>query len=158
MDKLQRILIIIVVILVVFFAFFRLLIVLLMQNAPELGVEDGLFKPCPANLACVSSQIEPTDVEHAAQKIPNAMPIEGAMGTVKIIMKSFTGAKLVEESEQYLHYEVTVQPFGFVDDLEFYFPCNHCYIEVRSSARIQFPDFNKNQKRVEMILERFTEY
>ncbi|MEE4194969.1 MAG: DUF1499 domain-containing protein [Anaerolineae bacterium] len=158
MTKLQRILIIIVVILVVFFAFFRLLVVFLMQDIPELGVKDGLFLPCPAKIACISSQIDPSDEEHGVEKIPNAMPIEGALGTMKIIMRSFSNVTLVQEERQYLRYEVRIPPFGFVDDLEFYFPCDRCYVEVRSSSRIEFPDFNKNRDRVDMITERFTRY
>ena len=158
MTKLERILISIGVVLVIFFAFFRLLVLFLMQDAPELGVQDGLFQPCPAELTCVSSQIDPSDEEHSTEKIPNFMPIEGAVGTMKIIMKTMTGANLIEEDDQYLHYEVHVQPFGFVDDIEFYVPCDRCYIEVRSSARIEYPGFNNNVRRVEMIRKRFTEY
>lgn len=158
MNKLERILISIGVILIIFFAFFRLLVLVLMQESPELGVENGLFQPCTAELVCVSSQIPPSNTEHSTEKIPNFMPVEASVGTMKMVMKTMTGAILVEENGKYLHYEVHVQPFGFVDDVEFYFPCDQCFIEVRSSARIQYPDFNNNARRLEMIRERFTEY
>ena len=158
MNKLQRILISIAVVLVILFFFVRLVVLILMQNAPELGVEQGRLKDCPDYPACVSSQAEPTDETHYVESIANMMPVDNAKGTVQIIMQTITGATLVAEEDRYLHYEIKVAPFGFVDDVEFYFPRDKAPIEVRSSARVPYYDFEVNRERVEIIRKRFTTY
>lgn len=158
MKRSQQLLTSIAVIFVVLFFFIRLVILVMMQFTPELGVQNGRFLECPAHSACVSSQADPGDESQYVEPIANGMPVEGAEGTIKIIMKSITGARLVSEDAHYLHYEIIVQPFGFVSDVEFYFPRDNVPVEVRSSARALSPGIDIIRYRVELIRERYTSY
>ena len=151
MNKVKRILVSIVVILIILFFFIRLVVLIIMQSSPELGLDHGAFTECPAYPACVSSQADPNDEVHYIESIPNGMTTDNAKGTIAVLMNSITGAQLVDAGDQYLHFEVRVQPFGFVDDIEFYFPWDQAPIEVRSSARVPYYDFDVNRERVEII-------
>lgn len=158
MNRTNKLLISVAVVLVILFFFVRLVVLFLMQKPPALGVEQGRLKDCPDYPACVSSQADTSDESHFTEPIANMMPVDDAKGTVKIIMETITGATLVTEEGRYLHYEIKVAPFGFVDDVEFYFPRDKAPIEVRSSARVPYYDFEVNRDRVEIIRKRFISY
>ena len=158
MNKFQRILVISAVILVALYFIIRLVVFLLMSNSPTLGVVEGKLVDCPDYPACVSSFADPEDEIHYVERIENSMPIETARKTIITMMESVNGAFLVAEEDNYLHYEIRVAPFGFVDDIEFYFPEDGGSIEIRSSARVPYYDFDVNRKRVEELRERFNNF
>lgn len=158
MKKINRILISTAIILVILFFFIRLVVLILMQSSPELGFDHGKLVDCPSYPACVSSQADESDEDHYIENIPNMTSIDNAKGNISIIMGSITGAQLVDAGDQYLHYEIHVAPFGFVDDVEFYFPWDGVPFDVRSSSRVPYFDFNVNRKRVEIIRDRFMGY
>ncbi|MEE4194970.1 MAG: DUF1499 domain-containing protein [Anaerolineae bacterium] len=155
MTKLQRILIVLGGIIAALFIIIRLVVSSLMQPPPTLGVEDGRLVDCPSYPACVSSYADPADEAHYVSGIANDKPIDEAITLIKYSMASISGAVLVAEEENYLHYEIKVPPFGFVDDVEFYLPEN-LTIELRSSARVPYYDFDVNRNRVEMLRELIT--
>lgn len=156
MNKVQRILIIGVLILVVLYFVIRLVVFLLMKNSPPLGVLEGKLTDCPDYPACVSSFADPEDEVHYVKSIENSLPVDEAKSKAIVLMESVVGAVIVAEETNYLHYEIRVAPFGFVDDVEFFFPGDQEPIEIRSSARVPYYDFDVNRKRVEMLREGFT--
>lgn len=158
MKKINRILISVGVILVILFFFIRLVVLILMQSSPELGIDHGKLADCPTYPACVSSQADESDEVHYIDSIPNMATSDNAKGNISVIMGSITGAQLIDAGPQYLHYEIHVPPFGFVDDVEFYFPWDGVPFDVRSSARVPYFDFNVNRNRVEIIRDRYLDY
>lgn len=105
---------------------------------------------CPTSPNCVcsislkedKSYIEPFEVNHnveiSKQKI------------IDICVKKL-GAKLVEQSEDYLRFVFTTRIFRFKDDVEFLF--SEDKIDVRSASRVGYSDMGVNRKRVEKIRE-----
>ena len=156
MNKVQRILVIGVLILVALYFIIRLIVFLLMKNSPTLGVQEGRLADCPDYPACVSSFADPEDEVHYVKSIENSLPVGEAKSKAIVLMESVAGAVLVAEEANYLQFEIRVAPFGFVDDVEFYFPGDQESIEIRSSARVPYYDFDVNRKRVELLREGFT--
>uniref|UniRef100_A0A0E0KLT9 Uncharacterized protein n=1 Tax=Oryza punctata TaxID=4537 RepID=A0A0E0KLT9_ORYPU len=57
--------------------------------------------------------------------------------------------RLVEKTDDYVRVEYESPIFGFVDDVEFWFPPgNKSIVQYRSASRSGFIDFNANKKRV----------
>ena len=74
---------------------------------------------------------------------------------VKQVASELPRSILVEESVNYLHYEVRTRIFKFVDDLEFALDAGGSRIEIRSASRNWYWDIGVNRKRVEEIREAF---
>ena len=70
-----------------------------------------------------------------------------------------TGARtrIVNDSENYLHAEVTSGFFGFVDDLELHLRPADRIIAVRSASRLGYSDFGVNRARIEHLRARLQE-
>ncbi len=62
-------------------------------------------------------------------------------------------ARIVEETEDYLHAECRSALFGFVDDLELQLRPSESIIAVRSASRLGYSDFGVNRRRVEALRE-----
>ena len=155
MNKLKWILIIIAGSSVALFFLIRIIVHLLMQSSPALGLEDGRLTDCPDYPACVSSQADPQDETHYVASIQNTLSVAEAVNKIKSIMSNMKGTELVTENKDYLHYEIKVAPFGFIDDVEFYFTGDRSPIELRSSARVPYYDFEVNRKRAEDLRNLF---
>jgi uncharacterized protein (DUF1499 family) len=65
------------------------------------------------------------------------------------------GARVITETETYVHATFTSRVFRFVDDLEFYFVLDAPVIHVRSASRVGYSDLGVNRKRVEKIRKAF---
>jgi uncharacterized protein (DUF1499 family) len=50
-----------------------------------------------------------------------------------------------------IHAEFRSRVFGFVDDVEFFFPAGQRVIHVRSASRTGYSDFGVNRKRIERM-------
>lgn len=61
---------------------------------------------------------------------------------------------MITHDAGYIHAEVTSSIMGYVDDVEFVFLPEQ-RIDVRSSSRIGYYDFNVNRKRVERLRDGF---
>ena len=66
-------------------------------------------------------------------------------------MADLPRAKLVEEDEDYLHYEFTSLLLRFVDDVEFVFDDATRTIHFRSASRTGYSDLGVNRRRMEEI-------
>jgi len=64
---------------------------------------------------------------------------------------SFT-PRIVDKTDDYIRVEYESPIFGFVDDVEFWFPPgNKPLVQYRSASRSGFIDFNANKKRVKEL-------
>lgn len=61
---------------------------------------------------------------------------------------------LVEEEDDYLHYQFTSLVFRFVDDVEFLFDDATKTIHFRSASRVGYGDFGVNRRRMEDLRRR----
>ena len=115
----------------------------------NLGVRDGRLAPCPASPNCVSSQS--ADEEHRMA----ALDLKGTPAEVMARLKSIIGkmprARIVSETETYLHVEFRSAMFRFVDDVEFFIDQKESVIHLRSAARTGHSDFGVNRNRMEQI-------
>ena len=119
---------------------------------PEnLGVVDGKLTACPDKPNCVSTQ-----AEQLSQKVePLAMVGDAEQGlkTLKRIVVSDLGGKIVKEEGLYFHAEFRSRIFRFVDDFECLIvteagsPVAH----FRSASRVGHSDLGVNRKRVERV-------
>uniref|UniRef100_A0A0E0KLT7 DUF1499 domain-containing protein n=1 Tax=Oryza punctata TaxID=4537 RepID=A0A0E0KLT7_ORYPU len=112
---------------------------------------------CPATNNCVSTCEDITDSNHYAPPW-NYNPKDGritkheAMNQlIQVVTQTkpdnFT-PRLVEKTDDYVRVEYESPIFGFVDDVEFWFPPgNKSIVQYRSASRSGFIDFNANKKR-----------
>ncbi|GAH56382.1 unnamed protein product, partial [marine sediment metagenome] len=71
------------------------------------------------------------------------------------ILSSLKRAKIITNTENYIHTEVRTATFKFVDDMEFLFDDSVKVIQFRSRARSGYTDMGVNRKRMEKIREMF---
>lgn len=110
--------------------------------------------PCPSKPNCVTS------VQHEGMSESDVL--KPFKGYAKIpqnrdqILKTLLldQATLITNNEAYIHATYTSKIFGFVDDVEFYFPTDEV-IHFRSASRSGYFDFGVNRKRIEMLRFRY---
>ncbi|CAN6296956.1 unnamed protein product [Urochloa humidicola] len=128
------------------------------KNPPSLAL-------CPATNNCVSTSEEISDSTHYAPPW-NYNPKGGRRGKpiskeeamkelIEVVTKTkpdnFT-PRIVEKTDDYIRVEYESPIFGFVDDVEFWFPPgNKPIIQYRSASRSGFVDFSANKKRVKEL-------
>jgi uncharacterized protein (DUF1499 family) len=107
------------------------------------------LSPCPSSPNCVSTQA--TDEGHAIAPIRYRKSRAEAKEALKEIIHALPRAKLVEEDETYLHYELTSLLLRFVDDVEFLFDDVAKTIHFRSASRAGYSDLGVNRARMEQV-------
>ena len=107
------------------------------------------LEPCPSSPNCVSTQAQ--DEGHAIAPFRYRKSRAEAKEALKDLIRSLPRAKLVEEDETYLHYEVTSLLFRFVDDVEFLFDDDTKTIHFRSASRTGYGDLGVNRTRMEQV-------
>lgn len=122
-------------------------------GAKGLGVRDGKLSPCPGSPNCVVSQ--GTGGSHYVDPIEYAGTRDEAFEKLKNIILSQKQAKIIKETDDYMHVEYRSKLFRFVDDVEFYFPENASVIHMRSASRVGYSDLGVNRKRMEDIRSLF---
>lgn len=120
---------------------------------PTLGLNNGTLQGCGEKPNCVScfakdneKQIDPITITH---------PKIEFITKLKKIISDQPSAKIISETENYLHIEFKSQLFGFIDDVEFHFPEDKLF--MRSASRVGYSDMGQNRKRLEMIREKLTQ-
>lgn len=109
----------------------------------QLGVRDGKLAPCKRSPNCVSSQANPSDVEHYIA------PIHGTMDAVRAALRAEPRVTVMRDEADYLHAEFRTRLMRFVDDVEFFFDGH--VIQVRSCSRLGRRDFGVNRRRIEAL-------
>lgn len=113
------------------------------KRPDHLGVRDGRLAPCKRSPNCVSSQANPSDVEHYIA------PIHGTMDAVRNALRNMKRVTVISEKEDYVYAEFRTPLMRYVDDVEFFF--DGTVIHVRSCSRLGRRDFGVNRKRVERL-------
>lgn len=122
------------------------------NDMPEqIGVEDGLFTPCPETPNCVSSQASEEDEEHYVEPIIYRTSAKEAQLKVERFLLSSGQAYIVSNRLGYTHMEVKSALLGFIDDLEIYFPEADSVMHIRSASRVGYDDLDVNRERVRQI-------
>lgn len=112
----------------------------------EIGVADGRLKPCGAWPRCVSSN----DPDKHVDRIRLAVPARAAWPRVADTVAGMPRTRIVARTDTYLHAEVD-SPWGwYIDDLELLI-VGERELDVRSTGRIGYYDFQVNRERVEAL-------
>lgn len=117
------------------------------------GETGGVLAPCPHRPNCVSSMAE--DAAHHVAPLPYATDRARAREALQQVIAATPRAAVVDRRSDYIHVTFKSRVFGFVDDVEFYFPPNEPVIHVRSASRTGYSDFGVNRKRVAHLRQRF---
>ncbi len=117
----------------------------------NLGVnESGQLAPLPSAPHAVGSQAAKGDKKAVAP-----LMVVGEKGTymarLAAVVADMPGAKVVKQDAAYLYAEYTSSLMGFVDDVEFAMQADGQRVDVRSSSRIGYYDFDANRDRIESI-------
>jgi uncharacterized protein (DUF1499 family) len=117
--------------------------------ASSLGVDSGHLASCPASQNCVVSQ--GADAKHAINPIAYHLDRDKARETLLKVLGVIPRTTIVEQTDDYIHALSKSRVFGFVDDVEFYFPKDEDVIHIRSASRVGESDLGVNRRRLEQI-------
>lgn len=125
-----------------------------LQNRPDkLGLSDGKLHPCQNPANCVCSEFSGDAA--SAEPIPFTGSVSAAMARLVEIVRAMPGAKVVSQTENYLHAEFSSRVFGFTDDVEFRIDEAGSAIHFRSASRIGLADLGVNRNRMQQIRKEF---
>lgn len=113
------------------------------KRPDNLGVRDGRLAPCKRSPNCVSSQANPSDLEHYIA------PIHGTMDAARSALHKLKRVTIVSDTENYVYAEFRTPLMSYVDDVELFF--DGTVLQVRSCSRLGRRDFGVNRKRVERL-------
>ncbi|REH36913.1 uncharacterized protein (DUF1499 family) [Paraperlucidibaca baekdonensis] len=125
---------------------------LLSGSRPDnLGVNaEGRLAPLPSAPHAVGSQAPEGDKKAIAP-----LMVTGDKGTymarLAAVVADMPGAQVVQQDVSYVYAEFTTSLMGFVDDVEFAMQSDDQRVDVRSSSRIGYYDFDANRDRIEAI-------
>lgn len=80
-------------------------------------------------------------------------PSEAISKIKEVVKLNYPRAKLISETEYYLHYEFKSLIFRFIDDVEFFVDDNSSVIQFRSASRVGHSDLGVNRKRMNQLAE-----
>jgi len=132
---------------------YLLLAILYMQTNDMHSVRSERLADCPATPNCVSS--ESLDKKHFIEPISYTGSTARAWQVLIDTVISLPRSKLTEQSEGYLHFEVSSIVFRFTDDVELMIDAGKNEVQIRSGSRVGYSDFGVNRRRVEMIRKLF---
>ncbi len=116
----------------------------------NVGLKDGFLNPCPKLLNCVCSQY-PQEQKYFQAPWKYKVSESEAMKLLSTVLSAERHYSIKEHTESYMHIEVTVPLFGFIDDLEFFLPEAGGQIHYRSASRLGTWDFGLNRLRLKKI-------
>lgn len=120
------------------------------KNHKNVGVNNGLLNPCPDLYNCVCSQYTSHKRHYLTPWKYKGSPDE----TIPIISKVLTEEsqiEIIKRTDNYIHAEVTVPVFGFIDDLEFLISEEKRVLHFRSASRLGTWDFGLNKFRLQKL-------
>ena len=115
----------------------------------NLGVNNGHLSACPDSPNCVVSQ--GGDEIHAIAPIAYDTDLDTARETLLKVLSVVPRTEIIEQTDNYILAESKSRIFGFIDDVEFYFPENESVIQMRSASRVGESDLGVNRRRLEQI-------
>lgn len=117
------------------------------EMANNLGVKEGSLTACPNRDNCRNSDDPQEKFQIAAITDSDGEKWQ----RLADVMSSLPRAKLISQSENYLHFTQSSKLMRFVDDIEFHNRPEIGEIAVRSASRLGYRDFGVNMDRVENI-------
>lgn len=126
---------------------------IVVQNTrvPELGLENGQFKPLSKKPNAVSTQAE--DVDKRVAPWPFKDSLEDTVSAIESAVNQYGGAELKSRDDNYLYYVFTTPTMHFHDDVEFYLNEKERTVEFRSASRAGYSDMGLNRKRYDALKE-----
>jgi len=125
-----------------------------MGNSPMApGHKDGRLTPCPESPNCVSSQNE--NEARYVEPFKVSGDSGNALDRLTKMLSRLKRAKIVEQTEDYLHVEFKVALFGFIDDVEFLLDAKQGVIHLRSASRSGYWDFGLNRRRIKSLRQKW---
>jgi uncharacterized protein (DUF1499 family) len=118
-------------------------------DAANLGVQNGSLSVCPNSPNCVVSQN--ADETHYIAPIPYHTDPDKAREILLKVLTVVPRTQAIAQTPNYIRAESKSRIFGFIDDVEFYFPNNEKVIHVRSASRVGESDLGVNRRRIEQI-------
>lgn len=103
------------------------------------------LKPCPNKPNCVSTRDEPP---RGLDPIPYDNDPTEVLAVLKAAADELGAARLIEETDSYLHIEFKSRVFRFTDDVEFELDTARKLIHFRSASRVGYSDLGVNRKRM----------
>lgn len=116
------------------------------------GIVDGGLTDCPPAPRCVSSQAGDPDKRVPALSL--WQPADRAWPAVREVVAAMPRTTIVIADDRYLHAEVISPWRVYTDDLELLLEPEAGLIQVRSSARVGYYDFQVNRERVQGLADR----
>ncbi len=139
-------------------AIIAIAIMMIMKNLRTpagLGVQDGRLAEVPETPNGVSTQTSVT--EKKVETLPFSGSIEESKFKILEAVKSYGGAEVIIEEEDYLYIIFTTGTMKFKDDAEFYFDANTKEIHFRSASRVGKSDLGLNRERYDAIRRLYME-
>jgi len=121
----------------------------------EIGVNDGMFAPCPDKPNCVSSFA--ADADHHVDAIAIIGMPSAAWKGLQSLLGAESNVEVVASENGYLHAVYTSNLMRYRDDLEFFLREGENEIAIRSASRVGHSDMGVNRERVESIRSRLAE-
>ncbi len=119
------------------------------NDRPEnLGVTDGLLMPCPTSPNCVSSQsLVSDDIHYVAPIIYKKVALD-----IQLLVEQYFlnqgNARIVISEPGYFYVEIKSSFFGYIYDVELYWPESDSVFHIRSASRVGYSDMDVNRNRV----------
>ncbi|BAZ38447.1 hypothetical protein NIES4101_43840 [Calothrix sp. NIES-4101] len=104
---------------------------------------------CPSSPNCALSQ--DADSKHSIEPITYHIDRDAARKTLLKVLTVVPRTEVIEQTDDYIHALSKSRIFGFVDDVEFYFPQQEHIIHMRSASRMGDSDLGVNRRRLEQI-------
>jgi uncharacterized protein (DUF1499 family) len=137
----------------------------------DLGIQDYTAQGggrtlglCPKSPNCISTagldddkhyvppwQYNPEEGRGRTKPISQAEAVEELVQTVSSLKPDKFEPKLISRTDDYVYFEFSSPTFGFIDDVEFFFPGKDSTVEYRSASRIGESDGDINRKRIRDI-------
>jgi len=134
----------------------------LLEGRPpaEPGLREGKLKPPSRTQNSVSSQaslwpegeyaVEYATIEPLAFTQDSAL----AMNRLRDVLAGWPGARIIENTPEYVSVQFETRWLRFVDDAEFLLDSAARVIHVRSASRLGRKDFGANRARIEALRRR----
>lgn len=125
-------------------------------RVPELtGIKDGKLQECPDKPNCVSSMTG--EESHFIEPFKYTGDLKSAKSILVEIIKSSERARVVSDTDNYIHAEFKSRLFRFTDDVEFLIDDKTKTVHIRSASRVGYSDMGVNRKRMENLRRIFNE-
>lgn len=126
------------------------------EQVPELGVQQGQFKPLNNTPNNVSTQTD--DDRKKVEPLMAKATIEETMAAIKATLVRTGNAQIITETNDYLYAVFRTPLMKFKDDVEFWIDMKNGVVHFRSSSRAGKSDLGLNRKRYDRIAELYQDH